>query len=164
MCCLKICFNLLIIHSYGPLKSALPLSLSDKTYDANNPIQSEGEVSPEPSEKPLSSPHISKDAANVEDDGIKSSPVEAKPKDKDAEEDEHHDFNIEGPKDFNHPASILTPRIIWIPDDELGIGKAEVEDIRKRGIEASLEDAKMDKDGKIKITGPPPGGPEIDME
>jgi len=101
----------------------------------------------------------------VEDGGVKPSPVEAKPKDEDAEEDEElHDFNLEGPNDFNHPASVETQRIIWIPDDELGLGKAEVEDMRKRGVEASLEKAEMDEKGKIRITGPPPGGPEINVE
>jgi len=39
-----------------------------------------------------------------------------------------------------------------------------VEDMRKRGVEASLEKAQMDEKGKIRITGPPPGGPEINME
>ena len=164
-CCLKVCFNLLIVNSYGPLKSALPLSLADKTYDANNPIQSEDDISPGSSEKPLPDPRTSQDAANAEDGGIKPSPVEAKPRDEDAEEDEElHDFNVEGPKDFNHPASVDTQRIIWIPDDELGLGRAEVEDMRKRGVEVSLEKAEMDEKGKIRITGPPPGGPEINVE
>jgi len=165
-CWSKVCFNLLIVNSYGPLKSALPLSLADKTYDANNQNQSEEDLSPESSGKPLPpDPRTSQDAANVEDGGVKSSPIEAKPKDEDAEEDEElHDFTIEGPNDFNHPASFETQRIIWIPDDELGLGKAELEDMRNRGVEASLEKAEMDEKGKIRITGPPPGGPEINVE
>ena len=141
------------------------MSLADKTYDANNPNQSEDDFSSEPSEKPLPNPPASRDPANVEGGGVKPSPVEARPKDEDAEEDEDlHDFNIEGPRDFNHPASVDTQRIIWIPDDELGLGKAELEDMRSRGVEASLEKAEMNEKGKIRITGPPPGEPEINVE
>ena len=139
--------------------------MADKTYDANNPNQSEEDVSPKSSDKPLPDPRTSQDAAGVEHGGVKPSPVEARPKDDEAEEDEElHDFTIEGPKDFNHPASVETQRIIWIPDDELGLGKAEVEDMKQRGMEASLEKAEIDERGKIRITGPPPGGPEINVE
>jgi hypothetical protein len=145
--------------------SALPLSLADKTYNANNLNQSEKDLEPEPSGKSVSDPRTSQDAADAENAGLKSTPVEGKPKDEEAEEDEElHDFTIDGPKDFNHPASVDTQRIIWVPDDGLGLGKAEVEDMRKRGMEASLEKAEMDEKGKVKITGPPPGGPEINVE
>jgi len=162
---LTICFHLLIANSYGPLKSALPLSLADKTYDANHPIQSEEDLGPEPSMKPLPDRPASQDAANVENGGVKPIPIEAKPKDEEAEEDEElHDFTIEGPRDFDHPASVETQRIIWVPGDELGLGKAEVEDMKQRGIQASWEKAEMDEKGKVKITGPPPGGPEINVE
>lgn len=153
------------MNSYGPLKSALPLSLADKTYDGSQQDQSIDDDTPEPSSKPLPDPPAVHDAAKVEDGGIKSSPIEANPKDEEAEEDEEeHDFNIEGPKDFNHPASVDSQRVIWLPNDALGLGKAEVEDMKKRGIEASLEKAEMNEEGKIKIAGPPPGGPEINVE
>jgi len=160
-----LCFNLLIVNSYGPLKSALPLSLADKTYDGSQQDQSVDGDTPESSGKPLPDPPTVHDAAKVEDGGIKSAPVEGSPKDEEAEEDEElHDFNIEGPKDFNHPASVDSQRIIWVPSDALGLGKAEAEDMRKRGIEVSLEKAEMNEEGKIKITGPPPGEPEINVE
>jgi len=115
--------------------------------------------------KSVSDPRTSQDAANVENGGVKPAAVEAKPKDEEAEEDEElHDFTIEGPKDFNHPASVKTQRSIWVPDDELGLGRAEVEDMKNRGFQASLEKAAMDEKGKIKITGSPPGGPEVNVE
>jgi len=162
-CSLQVCFNLVIVNSYSPLKSALPLSLADKTYDPNHPNQSEEDLGHEPSA--VSDPRTSQEAANAESGGLKPTPVEAKPKDAEAEEDEElHDFTIEGPKDFNHPASVETQRIIWLPDDELGLGRAEVEDMERRRIQASLEKAEMDEKGKIKITGPPPGGPEVNVE
>lgn len=101
----------------------------------------------------------------MENGGVRPTPVEAKPKDEEAEEDERlHDFTIEGPKDFNHPASVETQPIVWVASDELGLGRAEVDDMERRGIQASLEKAEMDEKGKIKITGPPPGGPEINVE
>lgn len=156
---LQVCFNILIADSYGPLESALPLSLAEKTYDANRNDEDEENVAPEQSTK------SGQDAASVEHGGIKPAPVDAKPKDEEAEEDEElHDFNIEGPKDFDHPASVAEQRAIWIPNDELGLGRTEVEDMQRRGIEGSLEKAEMDGEGKIKITGPPPGGPEVNVE
>jgi len=164
-CSLQGCFNMVIANSYGPLETALPLSLADKTYDASNPNQSEEDLEPEPSGKSVSDPRTSQDAAIAESGGLERVPVEGKPKDEEAEEDEElHDFTLDGPKDFNHPASVETQRIIWMPDDSLGLGKAEVEDLKMRGVQASLEKAEMDERGKIKITGPPPGGPEINVE
>jgi hypothetical protein len=164
-CSSKLCYNILIVNSYGPLKSALPLSLADKTYDGSQQDQSVDGDTSEPSSKPLPDPPTDYDAAKVEDGGIKSAPVEASPKDEEAEEDEElHDFNIEGPKDFNHPASVDSQRIVWVPNDGLGLAKAELEDMERRGIEASLEKAEMNEEGKIKITGPPPGEPEVNVE
>lgn len=140
------------------------MSLSDKTYDASRSDRNEEHLAPKSPGKSLPDPPR-RGLANVEDGGIRSVPLEAKPKDKEAEEDEElNDFTIEGPTDFDHPASVETQRIIWLPDDELGLGKAEVEDMRTRGLQASLEKAEMDEKGKIKITGPPPGGPEVNVE
>ena len=163
---------MVIVNSYSPLKSALPLSLADKTYDANESNQSEEEdlgedlePKPEKSGKSISEPRTSQDAAYAENGGLKPIPVEGKPKDEEAEEDEElHDFTIDGPKDFDHPASVETQRIIWVPDDSLGLGRAEVEDMMKRQIQASLEKTEMDEKGKVRISGPPPGGPEVNVE
>lgn len=141
--------------------------MADKTYDANHPIESEeDEGNPTPESAAKSAPDSTgQDAASAEHGGIMPTPVEAEPKDEEAEEDEElHDFDVEGPKDFNHPASVETQRIVWVPDDQLGLGRAEVDDMRKRGIEGSLEHAEMDEAGKIRITGPPPGGPEVNVE
>ena len=151
------------MFSYGPLKTALPLSLADKTYDASRQNQGEEDLGAEPSI--ASNPRTSEDAAKVENGGLEPTSVEAKPKDAEAEEDEAlHDFTIDGPKDFDHPASVETQRIIWVPNDDLGLGRAEVEDMERRKIQASLEKTEMDAMGKIKITGPPPGGPEVNVE
>lgn len=158
---------MVIVNSYSPLKSALPLSLADKTYGANDLNQSEDDFGPkhEPSGKSTSEPRTSQDVATAENGGLKPVPVEGKPKDEEAEEDEElHDFTTDGPKDFDHPASVETQRIVWIPDDELGLGKTEVEDMKRRNVKASLALAEMDEWGKIKISGPPPGGPKGNVE
>lgn len=127
--------------------------------------EDEDDLAPEPPAKSISDSRAGKDDANVEHGGVRPVPVEAKPKDKEAEEDEElHDFNIDGPRDFDHPASVETQRSIWVPNDELGLGRAEVGDMKSRGIEGSLEKAEMDEKGEIKITGPPPGGPEVNVE
>ena len=142
--------------------------MADKTYDANHPDQSgedDEDLAPEPPAKSASDSHAGRDGASMERGGVAPVPVEAKPKDEEAEEDEElHDFNTDGPKDFDHPASVETQRVIWVPNDELGLGRAEVEDMNRRGIEGSLEKAEMDEKGQIKITGPPPGGPEVNVE
>ena len=155
---------MVIVTSYGPLKSALPLSLADKTYNASDLNRTE-DLEHEPSGKSVSDPRTSHDAAYAENGGLEPTPVEGKPKDEEAEEDEElHDFTVDGPKDFDHPASVETQRIVWVPDDDLGLGKAEVGDMTTRGIEGSVEKAEMDEKGKVKITGPPPGGPELNVE
>ncbi|KAF9787955.1 DUF221-domain-containing protein [Thelephora terrestris] len=165
---LTICFNLLIVDSYGPLKSALPLSLADKTYNPNQHDQNgEDEEDPPPESAARSTPdtRTGQDAGNAEYGGVMPAPVEPKPRDEEAEEDEDlNDFNIEGPKDFDHPAAVETQRIVWVPNDVLGLGRAEIEDMERRGIEGSLERAEMDAQGKIRITGPPPGEPEVNVE
>lgn len=156
---------MVIVTSYGPLKSALPLSLADKTYNASDLNRTEEDLEHEPSGKSVSDPRTSHDAAYAENGGLDPTPVEGKPKDEEAEEDEElHDFTVDGPKDFDHPASVETQRIVWVPDDDLGLGKAEVGDMTTRGIEGSVEKAEMDEKGKVKITGPPPGGPELNVE
>lgn len=156
---------MVIVTSYGPLKSALPLSLADKTYNASDLNRTEEDLEHEPSGKSVSDPRTSHDAAYAENGGLEPTPVEGKPKDEEAEEDEElHDFTVDGPKDFDHPASVETQRIVWVPDDDLGLGKAEVGDMTTRGIEGSVEKAEMDEKGKVKITGPPPGGPELNVE
>lgn len=144
------------------------MSLADKTYDPSQPNQSgedEEDFAPESATKSTSNSRAGQDDADVENGGIVPAPVEAKPKDKEAEEDEElNDFNIEGPRDFDHPASVETQRIIWVPSDALGLGRAEVNDMQRRGIEGSLEKAELDEKGNIKITGPPPGGPDVNVE
>ena len=142
--------------------------MADKTYDANQSDQigeDEENQAPESAAKSTSDSRAAQDGASVEHGGVTPVPLEAKSKDNEAEEDEElHDFNVDGPKDFDHPAAVETQRVIWVPNDELGLGRSEVEDMERRGIEGSLEKAEMNEKGEVKITGPPPGGPEINVE
>ena len=58
---------------------------------------------------------------------------------------------VEDPLDFYHPASVRPQRAIWIPQDELGLGEAEVAENERLGIFSSCRDAFMDKDGQVDI-------------
>jgi hypothetical protein len=89
------------------------------------------------------------DPDQSEDGGVKPNPVEAKPK---AGEPKDSDTGFS--TFFSHPASIKTQRIIWVPDDELGLGKGEVKDMKNQELEASAEKVdivEVDKDNKVEI-------------
>ncbi|KAJ9102196.1 hypothetical protein QFC20_005025 [Naganishia adeliensis] len=57
---------------------------------------------------------------------------------------------------FAHPASKEPQRIIWLPEDELGLAVAEVQDNQSIGILSTTKDAVLDNKGKVEIYGPPP--------
>jgi len=63
----------------------------------------------------------------------------------------------EGPTDFNHPASVEPQRIVWIPNDPLGLGEIESQALNARGVEASTEHATMNEGGHVDIDSHPPG-------
>lgn len=68
------------------------------------------------------------------------------------------DLGREGdPNAFFHPASKDKQRVIWLPEDELGLCKAEVQKNRELGIETSSRHAWLVKDGKVRVSGRPPG-------
>jgi hypothetical protein len=48
-------------------------------------------------------------------------------------------------------------RIIWIPQDPLGLGELEAQELKKEGVESSTENATMDVSGHVDIQGHPPG-------
>ncbi|EKM58161.1 uncharacterized protein PHACADRAFT_26687 [Phanerochaete carnosa HHB-10118-sp] len=173
-------FNIIINNSYSPLVHALPLSLADKTggYDLNReaaeqdlhdnastadghsivgdddvkkeraphaPIDAvesaplgESKASASSSPNPADDPESNPETAN---------PPEVKPVDEDA-----------GPKEFYHPASVEPQRIVWIPEDQLGLAAEEEREIRDVGIRVSTEGAIMNEKGHVDIDSPPPGG------
>jgi len=73
-------------------------------------------------------------------------------------------FDDGGPTDFYHPATVEPQQIIWIAQDPLGLGDAEVEANRSMGVEASNQDAEMDEKGHVEIFGSPPGAKEADED
>ncbi|KZO95372.1 DUF221-domain-containing protein [Calocera viscosa TUFC12733] len=70
----------------------------------------------------------------------------------------------DGPTDFYHPAAVAPQQIVWIAQDPLGLGDAEVEANRAMGVDASNQDAEMDEKGHVEIFGQPPGAEEEDEE
>ena len=60
---------------------------------------------------------------------------------------------------FDQPATWKEQETIWLPDDVLGIGKAECEHLLSLGIDASTEGAQMNAQGKTNVSRPPPGEP-----
>ncbi|KAI5121706.1 hypothetical protein M0805_002099 [Coniferiporia weirii] len=64
--------------------------------------------------------------------------------------------HLEEPTDFYHPAGIDPQCVIWLPTDNLGLAKAEVDENRRVGIAASCAHASMDANGHVDIDGRPP--------
>jgi calcium permeable stress-gated cation channel len=63
----------------------------------------------------------------------------------------------EGPTDFNHPASVEPQRIVWLPQDPLGLSDVEVRELKGHNVEASNENANISGKGTVDIDGHPPG-------
>ncbi|KAJ9093395.1 hypothetical protein QFC21_006425 [Naganishia friedmannii] len=57
---------------------------------------------------------------------------------------------------FAHPASKEPQRVIWLPEDELGLAAAEIKDNMSIGIMSTSKDAVLNNKGKVEIFGPPP--------
>jgi hypothetical protein len=57
---------------------------------------------------------------------------------------------------FDHPALWKAQPIVWLSNDTLGIGKAEVERIKAASVDASCDYATMDAEGKLHVERNPP--------
>jgi hypothetical protein len=68
---------------------------------------------------------------------------------------------LDGPKDFDHPASVEPQRTIWIPEDRLGLARSEAEDMRSKRILVGMDNARMDAKGNVDVRGSPPGEAEL---
>ncbi|WVQ78133.1 hypothetical protein IAT38_000214 [Cryptococcus sp. DSM 104549] len=60
------------------------------------------------------------------------------------------------PYAFFHPATKDPQRIIWLPQDELGLCNAEMEVNEREGVKTSSKGAWLNEKGKVQISGPPP--------
>jgi hypothetical protein len=152
-------FHAIINSSFGPLTKALPLSHAHKTFRHPAPsldlrdvdggsgsnrketAEEENEEGPSPTNKPRASSSES-----------------------DAEHVPHSDYDDaffargpDGTEDygFAQPAACRPQRIVWIPDDTLGLGREEVQTNKESGVKATTQDATMDEHGKVDVTGPP---------
>ncbi|KAI6106921.1 hypothetical protein EDD16DRAFT_1899046 [Pisolithus croceorrhizus] len=158
-------YHIIINESYGPLISALPLSIADKTAaDPDEPVPGDAHAS------------TSADASNGKQ--WKATKGDAVPDpDREGEEQELDDYYFQKLADgapdygFAHPAVSRPQRVVWIPDDSdawanagddgaaevegggrrRGLGPAEVEVNSSQGISATTEGTKMDSKGHLEV-------------
>lgn len=163
----------MINNSYGPLISALPLSIADKTYNAEGSLEDVNVRSsdekrrdtidsaigastsqPGPSqflgpESPVQTQSIIKRTHST--DSL-SDPIPDAYFD-DFRFSQHADGTVD--YGFAHPALARPQRVVWIPDDTLGLGKEEVKANEASGVLATTAGASMDEGGSVKVDAPP---------
>ncbi|KAF7318964.1 Protein kinase domain-containing protein [Mycena chlorophos] len=137
-------FQILIGNSYGPLKNQLPLTLADKTFSAPSraPRQNGDEVE-------MSEPKKSTEVTGVAEEyqGLRDSQKAGQRAARIKSEDEYG---------FAHPAASRPQRVVWFPQDRLGLCEEELRANQSIGIAASVKEAEMNEKGKVDITGAPP--------
>jgi hypothetical protein len=138
-------FNMIIKNSYGPLITALPLSLQDRTYTPTDEADGHNSAAHAPTDS--TKEHHSVETA---DD------VEEKKKGKAAAADAEEGDEREEQYGFAHPAASRPQRRVWIPRDTLGLAEEEERACRELGIKISDRNAMMDEKGKVDVHGGPP--------
>lgn len=186
-------FHTILNNSYGPLIHSLPLTLAHKSYgmphngendeeiggDDGDDFGGDEEASPvkESNGQQTIAVTAGKRLARPEDDITSGKPLP--PSSSVLAEVQHNqgpgpsaDYGAsvpvegkrnEGPTDFNHPASVEPQRIVWLPQDPLGLGDIEARELNAKGVEASTENATMDPKGTVDIHGHPPGSDPTTM-
>lgn len=101
--------------------------------DAQQRSSDEGADVPSSSERPVRA--IDHAEADNNDDAQDSATKEK------AAERNREDYDVDA---FAHPASKEPQRIIWLPEDELGLAVAEVQDNQSIGILSTTKDAVLD--------------------
>jgi hypothetical protein len=151
-------YHLIINDSFGPLIKALPLSHADRTFRHPEPsLELHGSNVGSPSKR-----------KETIDSGDALSPIDKPRASSSSESDIEHtpesDYdNVfftrtpDGTEDygFAHPAVSRPQRVVWIPDDSLGLGREEVQANQEVGVKATTRNAVMDENGKVNVTGPP---------
>lgn len=167
---------MILNNSYSPLRHPLPLSLADKTHGvAAHPDDSSSATAVNHGQ-PTDGDRFpaSRYGSHLQGNNAAQSQANAAPQAagqgsvrlKETDYDHQRSIPVEGKQndehaDFFHPASVEPLRVIWIPQDTLGLFEREVEDNRSMGIEASSENAHMDAKGHVDIDGRPPGMDEF---
>ncbi|KAJ8482889.1 hypothetical protein ONZ45_g14798 [Pleurotus djamor] len=156
-------FNLLINHSYGPLIHHLPLSLADKTYDANAvaSIDSDEDGSTAPvraaDQKPRASTSTAPNLPTPTEEDVRDGDIKVDISQREGEKKKADSQGMtEADYGFSHPAASRPQRTVWIPRDTLGLSKDEVEGCRAAGVDAESRDAEMNEKGKVDVSGSPP--------
>jgi len=131
-------FQLILNNSYGPLISALPLSLSDQIVQAPAIEGTDGTKVDGKQRVEAYSPETSPVTPHQHVGG--PTPTSTS--------------HIE---EFAHPASIEPQQVVWIPRDPLGLGEFEASANGARGIEVGMEGATMNGKGNVDVDRAPPG-------
>ncbi|KAI0092654.1 DUF221-domain-containing protein [Irpex rosettiformis] len=143
-------FHLTLNNSYGPLISALPLSLSDRMAQAPSIEGTEGGKVEGKFTRDADMKSFQKQREDISVPTSNAAPT--------AE-------NVGGPtdastsyiEDFAHPATRESQQIVWIPHDPLGIGESEAAACQALGVQVGMDGAKMDGKGKVDVDRAPPG-------
>jgi hypothetical protein len=158
----QIGFQLVINASYDPLISALPLSIADKTYKfEGSPEVDNGRKSDDKRRDTVDSTlDVSTSDAVQTQSLIQHTRTSASSPDSKSDgyfDDRHFSRHADGTVDYGfvHPALARPQRVVWIPEDTLGLGKEEVKTNEESGVLATTAGASMDERGKVAVTAPP---------
>ncbi|PPQ71906.1 hypothetical protein CVT26_007201 [Gymnopilus dilepis] len=138
--------HIIINNSYGPLLTALPLSLQHRTYSAPT-------IEARPHSPTTTDPESRSAQPSIEAENPALLPSS---QDKPADADKLEKEEDEEGYGFAHPAASRPQRTVWIPKDSLGLGAKEKLECRERGIKVSDANAVMDESGKVDVSGYPP--------
>lgn len=172
-------FHMIMNDSYGPLLHALPLSLVDResqddvnrsTDDLRNSIDESAPLR-EKAAKNGTNGHRRVEEHELEAYGSNRATNGSmgngngginKPQDGATIVDGP---DVEGSmlavQDFTHPA-LRPARIVWLPEDILGLAKEEVREITARGIAVTTRGAVMNEKGTVDVDRYPPGEKPVD--
>ncbi|GAA99523.1 uncharacterized protein L969DRAFT_93981 [Mixia osmundae IAM 14324] len=156
---ITVLYHTILFSGYGPLINYLPLSLGGSIEETEKLIASETQqgYSSDTSGKATDSKPSA--FSNVNGDN-KTTPLHAGAEKRNGSikaDSYKSDADEETTRAFDHPAAWVRQTPLWIPNDTLGIGKAEIAAANKLGIAASSEGATMDANGKCHVSRSPPG-------
>jgi len=146
---------MIINDSFAPLLKALPLSHAHNTFRHPEPsLALQGIDAGSGSKRKETADLDHTPSPTGKPRGSSSSDIEEPENDYD---DAFFARTPEGMEDygFAHPAASRPQRIVWIPDDSLGLGREEVQANKEAGIKATTQNATMDESGTVDVTGPP---------
>ncbi|KAF8320384.1 DUF221-domain-containing protein [Clavulina sp. PMI_390] len=171
-------FHTVLNDSYGPLLNSLPLSLVDRASqdEVNRSLEHPDDVNDTTPLREKGKASMDSTRPKISDTGVEEHELEAvgparngrtglnsnRTTNGDSEVPHMADGENEafertgGLQDFTHPA-LQPARIIWLPQDTLGLSEEEVKDIRARGIEVTTRGAEMNEKGTVDVSTYPPG-------